>query len=1121
MRLEFSEMFKFKFVLLLIFSLLLIFAKSTLAVGLKNAVIVNPIRGQDFWEYKYGVLETPKKQYEIISANNLKATWLVRYDALKNSEVVSFLKSLNSQQEIGIFMEITPTLTKDASVNYNQSQSWHNSKSVLLIGYSPDDRIKLIDTVFKKYKEVFSKNPSSVGAWWIDAGSLSYMRKEYEIISNLDVSDQFSTDGYQVWGQYWSSPFYPSKVNALMPAQSESQKIGVVTLQWAPRDPFNGYGSGAFESTYSVQSNDYMLHDLGISYFEKLLNIYPELVVGLENDFDFSKFGAEYKRQLDLLSKNQREGKLSAKTMEEFSRSYISQYPAISPNVLVYADDPLGSGGKVVWWNTPRYRAGWFYGPEGSVIRDLRQLNDSTEEQCLKTGCESLKLGFSANQAIDEINFGTKWVLDEGKISDVAVLQNKKELIINYKNQAGVERKITFLENDIKVNDVINPISTAILNAVTAPKVNKELSAKNFKSEFDFAKNLPPLFAGFGKFLLLTVLFFFIPGFVLTRRLILSIPVGWALFALLSFIFGYLKIDLLIWALPVISFLAMIKTGIPRLPKVKFNRQNLGLLLLIITGSASWMVVTFKNGLSFNYGLGFWGPNGHDAIWHLALISELEKNIPPNNPIFAGEKLTNYHYFFDLLIAKSAILFSINELDLLFRFFPLLISLLIGVLVFYVARKISNNFFAGIFATFFVYFGGSFGYIISYFRDKSFGGETMFWAQQSISTLLNPPYAISVVAFLAGLWMFYQLVDQKGQWKRWIIPLTLVWGTLIEFKAYGGVLVIGALGILALEKLIVRRDLSYLKIFMSVAALSAIVFLPNNIGSASLFVFSPLWLVESMITFQDRLNWYRLSLTLQSGSVFKVPAAYMLGILIFFAGNLGTRIISLGEIKLLFRERLLFYMAAIGIIIPLLFIQQGNGWNIIQFFYYSLLIFSIFAGVVLGRFVIRVNFIWGLIISSIIILLTVPTTLNTFSQYLPERPPAKLSSAEFEALSFLKNQPRGTVLTLPHDQYFKQNFSEPLPLAAYTSTAYVSAFSGHPVFLEDKINLEILGIDYKGRLNLERDFIKVWDSSKKILNENNISYVYILKKQVNNLDEGKMGLKKIFENTEVQIYKTT
>src|SRR5258708_5504440 len=346
----------------------------------KQVTIVNPIRGNDFWSYPHQILDTPQKEYQLINQSNLTATWLVRYDALLQPEVVTFLKSLNANQETGLFLEITPSICKDAGVTYNQSPSWHYAKSVFLIGYSPEDRKRLIDQAVKKYQEIFNHSPKSVGAWWIDAYSLNYLHDKYGITANLDVADQYSTDQYQVWGQYFSTPFYPTKQNALMPAQTPANKIGVVTIQWATRDPYNGYGNGATDSTYSVQVNDYLLHKLDVNYFEKILAIYPQVTVGLENDFNWDKNGPEYIKQIQLLKSKQQQGQLVLKTMSEFAISYQAIHPNLSPNVLIYASDPLGTDGKVVWYQNPRYRIGLFYKPEeGLFIRDLRTYSDGAQ----------------------------------------------------------------------------------------------------------------------------------------------------------------------------------------------------------------------------------------------------------------------------------------------------------------------------------------------------------------------------------------------------------------------------------------------------------------------------------------------------------------------------------------------------------------------------------------------------------------------------------------------------------------------------------------------------------------------------------------------------------------------
>lgn len=1073
--------------------------------------IVNPIRGKDFWSNNFGILDTPKAQYKIISDKKIPSTWLVRYDALSDKDTVNFLKSFDKNQEIGIFFEVTPTLTRDSKVKYNQSPNWHFAKSVLLIGYSPDDRKKMIDQAFKKFEETLNLKPTSVGAWWIDGGSLAYLRDQYGIEANLDVSDQFSTDQYQVWGQYWSSPFYPSKFNALMPAANEEQKVGVVTIQWAPRDPFNGYGNGVFESTFSLQANDYLLHDLGVDYFEKLVGIYPQITVGLENDFDFKKFGSEYQKQIEALSKTKG---ISFQTMTSFAKDYQKLFPDISPELLISAMDPLGTGNKVVWFQNKNYRVGWFYGPYGSVIRDLRPLNGSSEENCLKVSCNSLNLAFTSTSSIDDVNFSTKWVIDEGDISDFSILKKGEIVEFSYKNQGGGLRKIKLLPNDIQVDEKIYPISVAILNTVSHN--NQDINRPpQIEVKFNWLENLKNIVPGFLKFLGFVVLFFFIPGYLISRRLVLSIPVGISLFVLAAFILGYLKLGILIWVLPAVSFLLLIKDNPPDPSIPKINSQNLPLMVAVGLGSLTWMLTQVKNGLLYNFGYGFWGPNGHDAIWHVSLINQLKENILPQNPIFASEALVNYHYFYDLLLAKTSQLVGINAQDLLFRFYPLLISLLVGFLVYKVAVKISNNHLSGLFATFFVYFGGSFGWIVSYFRDRNFGGETMFWAQQAISTLLNPPFAISIVLLLSGF-LIYEHIKEHGLNKWSLISLVLVWGSLIEFKAYGGVLLLAALGLVALESLIFKRKVQDLLVFILCLVVSLLVFLPNNIGGPTLFVLSPLWFVQTMILFPDRLGWYRLNLAQESGVLYKVIAANGIGLLVFLFGNFGTRFFGLLSI---FKQRVLFYIFALGLIIPLLFIQKGTNWNSIQFFYYSLVILAIFSGIFFGKFLLRVNQPIKIIITLLIIGLTIPTTLDTLKHYLPERPPAKLSTFEIEGLEFLKKQPNGTVMVLPFDPKLKDKYSEPVPLAAYTSTSYVSAFSGKEVFIEDLINLEILGVDYKGRLNLQRDFSRIPENSKKILKENNISYIYTVKSQNFQEMEEKMGIKNIFENDEVKIFK--
>src|SRR4030067_1894637 len=144
----FQQLKPAKYIIILVFSLFgfLGFQPEVFAQDQKPAFvnIVNPVRGKDFWTQEFSPLEPVKGQYEVISAKNLPATWLLRHDAFSDPESASFFKEFTKNQELGIFLEITPSLTKEAGVTYNQSESWHRAKSVFLTGYSPDVRKKLI-----------------------------------------------------------------------------------------------------------------------------------------------------------------------------------------------------------------------------------------------------------------------------------------------------------------------------------------------------------------------------------------------------------------------------------------------------------------------------------------------------------------------------------------------------------------------------------------------------------------------------------------------------------------------------------------------------------------------------------------------------------------------------------------------------------------------------------------------------------------------------------------------------------------------------------------------------------------------------------------------------------------
>ncbi|OGM12596.1 hypothetical protein A2V80_02940 [Candidatus Woesebacteria bacterium RBG_16_39_8b] len=128
-----------------------------------------------------------------------------------------------------------------------------------------------------------------------------------------------------------------------------------------------------------------------------------------------------------------------------------------------------------------------------------------------------------------------------------------------------------------------------------------------------------------------------------------------------------------------------------------------------------------------------------------------------------------------------------------------------------------------------------------------------------------------------------------------------------------------------------------------------------------------------------------------------------------------------------------------------------------------------------------------------------------------------------EALRFLSKQPDGVVLTFPFDRAAADAAIDnpPRPLYLYESTAYVSAFSKKSVYLEDEVNLDITGYDWRGRRGKVLEFLETQEvnKAKEFLEENNISYVYLAGGMKTVLNKEELGIEDIFDNSDIKIYK--
>lgn len=549
-------------------------------------------------------------------------------------------------------------------------------------------------------------------------------------------------------------------------------------------------------------------------------------------------------------------------------------------------------------------------------------------------------------------------------------------------------------------------------------------------------------------------------------------------------------------------------------------------IFIIIFSTVFFALTMFRSGLKYQFGLGFWGPNGHDAIWHLSLINQLKQQIPPQNPVFSGSILENYHWGFDFFVALISNLTTINTSFLYFQLLPILFSLLIGFLSFKLAFLITKNNITSIFFVILNYFAGSFGWIYTLLKNHQIGGESLFWSMQGVSTLLNPPFALSLILILTGLILWYKYHFSNSI--KMAILIGLIFGLLSGIKVYAGIL-IG----LALSLYWFFNTISSKKFFgfnfvvclttglVSLLILTALGILNGN----QLLEFKPFWFINSMIESIDKFYWPKLaSFRFNQTNVLISIILEIILISIFLIGNLGTRFLAFFTFlsKVIKKnlnnfDKLIAFIFIFSFAIPLLFIQKGTAWNTIQFFYY----FLFFANFYLAQFF---SNLWlrHKIFTLFLLFFSCITSISTLKDYFGNPPPSSLPNSEIEALNFLKNQENGFVLTYPYDKYKKNKIATPIPLYAYETTAYVSAFSHKQTFLEDEMNLSITGFDWQSRRMEEEKFFSSIDPyfTRGFLINNKIKYIYLVNDQSFSLNTFDLQIDEIFQNSQVRIYKT-
>jgi hypothetical protein len=356
----------------------------------------------------------------------------------------------------------------------------------------------------------------------------------------------------------------------------------------------------------------------------------------------------------------------------------------------------------------------------------------------------------------------------------------------------------------------------------------------------------------------------------------------------------------------------------------------------------------------------------------------------------------------------------------------------------------------------------------------------------------------------------------------------------METKVYGGLIVLASLLALALWQFVFKKQKAYFFLFVFSLILGLATYLPASKATTNFVKWEPFWFLRSVIQAPDRMNWVNLELRRQTyqayNSTLMVLVIDLVAFFSFFVGNLGTRLLG---IKSFFKKALypfkarpidlfLLLLFFTGIVPTMLFLQEYLPWNTIQFFYYSIFIFSFFAASGAASLFAKIKFKWLKIgLFCLILFFSLPSTLKTISWHWSEPPTSFLGNAEIEALEFLKNASQKTdlVLAFPFVPGTPDLIPPPVPLSYYNA-AYISFFANRHLYLEDQTVATIQGYGLNQRLNQIKFFFSTKNASKarQFLDDKKIRFIYLVDQQSWQADLGeKVDL--AFENKRARIYQ--
>lgn len=392
--------------------------------------IINFIRGVEP-RAPIDLVEPVREQLRLAQQYQLPSTYLIQYDALIKPEFTDLLKAeMKPEDEIGAWLEVVQPQVEAAGLKWRGRYPWDWHTDVgFTIGYTPDARRKLIDVYMAKFKQVFGKLPRSVGCWVLDAPTLNYLYDKYGIVAACICKDQIGTDGYNLWGGYWNQAYYPSRLNAYMPAQTKQQQLPVPVFRMLGSDPIYQYDTGLGGAVQGVITLEPVYPDYGgnpkwvqwffNTYFNTVCLAFSYVQVGQENSFGWPAMSKGLEDQYALLAEYTKQKNVYIETLESSGRWFRKTFDFTPATSVVAFLDYRHEDRQSVWYESRFYRINLLWDGVSFRVRDLHLFDENYAERYLTEPVTTNHCTYDALPVVD----GFHWSAVDGTLAGLRVVQ--------------------------------------------------------------------------------------------------------------------------------------------------------------------------------------------------------------------------------------------------------------------------------------------------------------------------------------------------------------------------------------------------------------------------------------------------------------------------------------------------------------------------------------------------------------------------------------------------------------------------------------------------------------------------------------------------------------------------